>query len=94
MVVGLLRVELRIGDSQSLKEKRRALKSLKDRLRQSFNVSIAETGDQDVWQRAEFGVACVGTEAAGVNRCLSLVVEAVERDRAAELIHYELEILR
>lgn len=93
MVIGLLRVELRIGDSQSLKEKRQALKSLKDRLRQAFNVSISETDDHDLWQRAELGIACVGTDSAGVNRVLSLVVEAIERDRRVELSHYELEML-
>ena len=93
MIVGLLRVELRIGDSQSLKEKRQVLKSLKDRLRRAFNVSIAETDHQDTWQRAALGVACVGTDTAGVNRTLSLVLEAIERERAVELTHYELEML-
>ena len=93
MIVGLLRVELRIGDSQSLKEKRRVLKSLKERLRHSFNVSVAETGDQDLWQRAELGVACVGTDTTGVNRVLNLVVDAIEHERTIELMHYELEIL-
>lgn len=93
MIVGLLRVELRIGDSESLKDKRQALRSLKDRLRQAFNISIAETADQDLWQRAEFGIACVGTETVGVNRVLNLVVEQIERDRHVELSDYQIEML-
>ena len=93
MIVGLLRVELRIGDSESLKDKRQALRSLKDRLRHAFNISIAETADQNLWQRAELGIACVGTETTGVNRVLNLVVEEIERDRHVELSDYHIEIL-
>ena len=91
MIVGLLRVELRMGDSQSLKEKRRVLKSLTDRLRRTFNISVSETAHQELWQRAELSVACVGTETVGVNRLLNLVVDAVARDRAVELMDYEVE---
>ena len=93
MVVGLLRVELRIGDSQSLKEKRRALTSVKDRVRRAFNVSVSETDDQDVWQAAQLGIACVGTDRAGVSRVLSLVEDMLDRERAVELVRTELEML-
>lgn len=92
MIIGLLRVELRIGDSQSLKEKRRALKSVKDRLRRAFNVSVAETDDHDVWQAAELGIACVGTETAGVSRVLDQTVDFLERERTIEVVRHELEI--
>ena len=93
MMVGLLTVQLQIGDSQSLKDKRQALRSLKDRLRHGFNVSLSEVGAQDLWQRAELGIACVGTDTAGVNRVLSQVVNTIEQDRAISMIDYQLEML-
>ncbi len=68
MVVGLCTVELYIPDGHSLKAKRQVLLSLKDRLRDKFNVSIAEVGDQDLWQKAVLGMACVANEGAYVNK--------------------------
>lgn len=60
MTVGIARIAFVIRDSHSLKEKRVVLRRLKDRLKQRFNVSVAEVDDQDVWQRAAIGVATVG----------------------------------
>jgi uncharacterized protein YlxP (DUF503 family) len=54
--------ELHLNGCQSLKDKRRILKSLKDRLHQRFNISVAETGHQDLWQRAELSCAAVATD--------------------------------
>jgi uncharacterized protein len=62
VVVGLMTWELHLAASQSLKDKRQILKSLKDRLHQRFNVSAAETDHQDLWQRAELTVAVVSTD--------------------------------
>jgi uncharacterized protein YlxP (DUF503 family) len=93
MVVGLLHVNLRIPESQSLKGKRHLLLGLKTRLRQRFNVSVSETDHHDKWQLATLTVACVGTDRAGVNRCLSRVVEMVEQDREMEMVEYRLEFL-
>ncbi len=54
--------ELHLAASQSLKDKRAVLKSLKDRLHNRFNVSVAETAHQDLWQRAELTASVVSTE--------------------------------
>ena len=62
MIVGVTVWELHLGASQSLKDKRAVLKSLKDRLHQRFNVSVAETAHQDLWQRAELTAAVVSTD--------------------------------
>lgn len=59
MVVGVVTWELHLPASQSLKDKRQVLKSLKDRLHNRFNVSAAETDHQDLWQRAELTVCVV-----------------------------------
>jgi uncharacterized protein YlxP (DUF503 family) len=62
VVVGLITWELHLAACQSLKEKRRIVKSLKDRLHHRFNVSAAETDHQDLWQRAELSACVVGTD--------------------------------
>ncbi len=62
MIVGLIVWELHLAGSQSLKDKRAVLKSLKDRLHQRFNVSVAETAHQELWQRAELTASVVSTD--------------------------------
>lgn len=62
MIVGVIVWELHLAGSQSLKDKRAVLKSLKDRLHQRFNVSVAETAHQDLWQRAELAASVVSTD--------------------------------
>lgn len=70
MVVGLITWELHLAACQSLKEKRRIVKSLKDRLHQRFNVSAAETDHHDLWQRAEVSVCVVSTDRRHVEQVL------------------------
>ncbi|RYD06442.1 hypothetical protein N752_03710 [Desulforamulus aquiferis] len=93
MIVGLMTVELFIGGSNTLKDKRRVLKSIVDRVRSRFNVSIAEVGNQDLWQRATLGVAAVSNETAHVNQMLNTVIKSIEANGEAELIDYTIEIL-
>jgi uncharacterized protein len=62
VIVGVMTWELHLAASQSLKDKRAVLKSLKDRLHNRFNVSVAETAHQDLWQRAELTASVVSTE--------------------------------
>ena len=93
MVIGLCRIELHLPDRQSLKEKRQVVKSLKDRLRQQFNVSMAEVDAHELWQRAVLAAACVGTDRAYVNGVLDRLVRAVERERAVDLVRTELEFV-
>jgi uncharacterized protein len=62
MIVGLIVWELHLASCQSLKDKRSVVKSLKDRLHQRFNVSVAETAHQELWQRAELTASVVSTD--------------------------------
>ena len=80
MVIGVISWELEIFGCQSLKEKRSVVKSLKDRLHDRFNVSVAETAHQDVWQRAEL-TACV---VAGQKKIAESVLESADSLVAAE----------
>jgi uncharacterized protein YlxP (DUF503 family) len=93
MIVGLCTVELFIPDGSSLKAKRQVLLSLKDRLRDKFNVSVAEVGEQDLWQKAVLGIACVANEGAYVNQVLDQAVNLIRSVPAVELVQSRIELL-
>ena len=92
MTVGTLTIRLMIRDALSLKDKRRVLKSLKDKIRNQHNVSVAEVGAQDNRQHAILGVAMVGSDARYVDGGLAKVVDLVRAYRVAELVDYEVEL--
>ena len=92
MVIGTLHIRLVLRGAHSLKDKRRVVKGLKDRLRNKFNVSIAEVDHQDEWQRATLGVAMAGPDGRYVNSVLSKLVDHLRNARGAELVDYELEM--
>lgn len=93
MIVGLCTVELFIPDSHSLKAKRQVLHSLKDRLRDKFNVSVAEVSDHELWQKAVLGIACVANERTYVNQVLDQAVNLIRSVPAVELIQCRIELL-
>ncbi|MBU0492714.1 MAG: DUF503 domain-containing protein, partial [Chloroflexi bacterium] len=74
MVIGVCTVNLRLVGNQSLKGKRRVIKPIMARVRNQFNVAIAEVDDNDVLQSATLGIACVSNDAAHANSILSHVV--------------------
>ena len=85
-------MKLAVFEATSLKDKRRAIKSLKERLISRFNVSAAEVGSLNHRQQAELGVALVGNESRFVESCLDKIVDYVRRDCGAALVDYETEI--
>ena len=93
MIVGLCTVELYLPESQSLKAKRQVLLSVKDRVRDRFNVSIAEVGDQDLWQKAVLGIASVANERKHVNQVLDQVVNLIRSIPMVDLIQCHIEFL-
>ena len=93
MVVGVLRLELLLPENHSLKGKRSVLRTIKARVQNKFNVSIAECEDHDVWQRAVLGVSQVGADRAHVDSCLREVVRFVEELALAEVGAERLEFL-
>jgi len=93
MVVGLLQMHLAIREARSLKDKRQVIKSLRDRIRHEFNVSVSEVDALDRRQTAVLGVAFVTNEAAFADRVLAKVVTFASRAPGAELVRYETEIL-
>jgi len=93
MTVGLLSVELHIPESRSLKAKRVVLKSIKDKIRNSFNVSIAEVGDNNLWQRAVLGIAVVSNDRKFANNVLNKIVDKLSYNASINIIDYTIELL-
>ena len=93
MVVGILKVDLHIPGNNSLKGKRQVLRSLKDRMKGRFNVSVAEVGEEDLWQRATLGIAVVSNDRSHANRVLSKVVDLIESSGPVEVVDYGIEFL-
>lgn len=92
MVIGVCRISLFISDSQSLKDKRRAVKSLKQKLRNEFNLSAAEVDDGDLWQRTTLGLAVVANDGQFADQVLAKAVDFIRQQRDVELIDYQTEI--
>ena len=93
MVVGVLRLELLLPENHSLKGKRSVLRTIKARVQNKFNVSIAECEDHDLWQRATLGVSQVGADQGHVDTCLREVVRFIDDLQIAELGEERVEFL-
>ena len=95
MHVGVCAIQLRLPENETLKGKRRVLRSLSSRVRSRFNVSIAEVEENDRWQLMTLGVSCVSNDPRHANEVLSRVVDYVQGIRGdLELVDYSLEIIR
>ncbi|MBE3100282.1 MAG: DUF503 domain-containing protein [Planctomycetes bacterium] len=94
MVVGILQMRILVRDAMSLKDKRRVVRSLRDRIRNDFNVSVSEVDALDLRQTAILGVALATNDRVFADQVLAKVVDAVRRSAGgAELVDYEVEIL-
>jgi uncharacterized protein YlxP (DUF503 family) len=92
MIVGTLRARLLLREARSLKDKRQVVQSIKDRLRQTFNVAVAEVEAQDNPRLAVLGLATVGPEAHPLKISLGKIVEALRCHPVAELLDHEMEV--
>ncbi len=93
MIVGAAIVEIRIHGSQSLKQRQGVVRSIAQRVRNHFNVSVAEVGGQDTWQRAELGLCSAGTDRQRVRSLIETAVSFIEELHLAEIIAVDIEVL-
>ncbi|HKY72722.1 MAG TPA: DUF503 domain-containing protein [Nitrospira sp.] len=93
VIVGLCTIELIITHSQSLKDKRQVLLSLKDRLRRKFNLSVAEVEAQELWQKAVLALACVANDGRHVNQVLDQALNLVRSQTVVEIVQSRIELL-
>ena len=94
MNAGILRFTLRLPESGSLKDKRQVVRSLSQRIRNKFQVSVAEVGDNDLWQIATIGVACVTNTHQHCEEMLDEIVAFVRESRVdAEVVDVESDVI-
>lgn len=94
MVIGVAVIELHVEASQSLKAKRGVVRSIAGRLRNTFNVSVAEVGGQGTWQRATIGLSMTGNDATAVRRTLRRAVDFVEETHLAQVLDSDVDTIR
>lgn len=93
MTVGVARVIFRLHEIHSLKEKRRIVKSLVEKSRSRFNVSVAEVSDQDSHHKAAIGIAVVGNDGRVLNSLLDRIIDFMDALGLADLISREIELI-
>jgi uncharacterized protein len=93
MTIGVLQLELSVTDAMSLKDKRRVILSIKDRIRHEHNVSIAEVGALDEHRRSILGIAMVANDKRYVEGALSKLVDFVRTVSQVNLTDYQIELL-
>ena len=93
MIVGLLTLDLHIPEANSLKTKRMVIKSLIDRTKNKFNVSVAEVDAQNLWQRSVIGIAIVANETLIINKVFEKIRTIVYNTNEVELIDATTEML-
>lgn len=93
MVIGAMTVEFHIHDNQSLKGKRKIVKSMIGKVKSRFNVSIAETGENDKWQTIELGISAVGNDRRFIDSALANVLSFLESLYMAEITNSKIEII-
>jgi uncharacterized protein YlxP (DUF503 family) len=92
-VVGILQFTLLIRGARSLKDKRRVVRSLKDRLGHHYNISIAEVDSQEIHNQAVLGIAMMGSDSTYVESGLRKILDILRVHPEAELIDHSLELL-
>ncbi|NQT56011.1 MAG: DUF503 domain-containing protein [Desulfobacteraceae bacterium] len=92
MVVGTLRIEFRLSDNRSLKGKRKIVRSMVDKVRNKFNMSIAEVGSNDRWQKIELGVSAIGNDRRHIDSSLNSVLRFLDSLCLAQIVDTEMEI--
>ena len=92
MVIGTLKIEFYLSDNRSLKGKRKVIRSMVDKVKSRFNVSIAEVGSNDMWQKIELGISAVGNDRRHIDSSLSHVLGFLEALYLAQIVNTEIEI--
>ncbi len=92
MIIAAAMITLLIPENDSLKGKRRVIKSVIERVRHKFDAAVAEVGDNDLWQKARIGVALVGNDSHLLETRLQQIMKFVENQHLAEIIDSQVEL--
>jgi len=94
MNVGYGQIKFFLHGNRSLKDKRKIIKSMRDRVKNKFNVSISEIGDQDEWQSLQIGIAAVSSDSQYLDGLMTQVVEFIDNMHLAEMIDCNIEFMK
>jgi uncharacterized protein len=92
MIVAAARLTLIIPENDSLKGKRKVLKSLIEKARHKFDAAIAEVGDNDLWQKAQVGIALVGNDQQLLEARVQQIMKFIENQYVVEIIDFQMEL--
>lgn len=92
MIVGVLKIEFHLHDNRSLKEKRKIVKSMVDKVKHKFNVAIAEVGSNDKWQKVELGITTIGNDRCHIDASLNNVLAFLDSMYLADIVDLKTEI--
>ncbi|NIQ38054.1 MAG: DUF503 family protein [Proteobacteria bacterium] len=92
MVVGVCQIDLLIPGNASLKGKRKVLRKIIDRVKNRYNISVSEVGDNDLWQRSQLGLSVVGNDSRHINSSLDKIINYIDGLNVAQIINSEIEI--
>ena len=93
MIIGCCSIKFYLHGNRSLKGKRQVVRSIKDRLKRNFNVSVAEVGDQDNRQNLHIGISAISLDRPYMDGLLTKIIDAIDRMSLAEIIDCETEII-
>jgi len=93
MVIGLITFEIYFPYVHSLKEKRKILSKLKDKIKLKFNVSIAELDFLDKWQRTKIGLVAINSQKLTIEKMLNRILKEIEENLEGELLNYKIDYI-
>ena len=93
MVVGTLKIEFLLSDNRSLKGKRKVVRSMVDKVKTKFNVSVAEVGSNDKWQKIELGISAVGNDRRHIDSSLNHILGFLDSLYLAPIVNTEMDII-
>ena len=93
MVVGTMKIEFMLFDNRSLKGKRKVVRSMVDKVKARFNVSVAEVGSNDKWQKIELGISAVGNDRRHIDSSLNHIRDFLDSLCLAQIVNTEMDIV-
>lgn len=92
MIVALARITLHLPDNNSLKGKRKVVRSLIEKVRHRFEAAVAEVGDNDLWQQAQLGLALVSNDSQHLDARVNKIIQFIEEQHLAQVVDSEVEL--
>lgn len=93
LFVGHCELDIHVENCRSLKEKRRVVKSLKERLKNHYNVAVCEYGDLSLWQRAQLGIVTCSNDKSVVDSTMKTVIDFLDKTHSVSLLNFKLRII-